>query len=610
MALAGPWWNELTYKTERPAHEIEPGVRVIVPVGAGTRVAVVLGVGGSFDGEIREISSFIDASPLLTPIDLELLRWFTGAYLCGIGTAMKTLLPSLFMQGDDVLAKRGASSADLAAAIRRELAEDRPRTETREPDLLYDPLDDGRYAAYAEIAARGERMLVCCPTKSVAARVREKIAASSPDPSRVMLYPATGAKAEWRAWCAIAAGEADVVVGSQQSATAPLRGLRRIVVEDESSAVWRSSRAPLYNVRSLLSMRARIEGAALTLAGRMPSARAFAKVERDAGRGVEVPRAAKGKKVFFVDMKLAYKPGVELVESGLAISEPLVRETSTSLDAGRWAIWVLDRRGYAGEISCVECGAAVVCPRCGGAMRWEARAGRVKCVVCGATDAVPSICPSCGGPMLTAKRPGIEAIPTLARAALGDVPVVTYGEGAEVSGEPGVVVGTRAALELLDTTSVGLVAWLDADGEARREEHDARARAFGLIWESMWRGVDPADRQVLLQTRRPAKDWQRGLSDVRTGWRAFWRDELDERRDFGMPPFASLVKVDGSRRDVDDISSRLSVAGVDHWADAGPARGTVWIRVARASDLRRILEPIFHISRARVGFPKIEVWHD
>jgi primosomal protein N' (replication factor Y) len=431
-----------------------------------------------------------------------------------------------------------------------------------------------------------------------------------------MLYPRLGGKAEWAAWRKLRSPGDDTVtvIGGQNSAMAPIRGVARIVVEDESNNAWRTMRPPIYNVRSLLASRAKIEGAALILGGRMPSPRAFMRYDSENPRAVTGPRE---KKIIFVDMKLAYTPSVEGVSDGLAVSEPLVRETEAAIARDKWAIWILDRKGYAGEIVCEECGDSLKCPKCGGALRLEDAAARVLCVSCGRASLTPDECPNCSGRLLSARRPGLEALMPLADAALiSPVPILSHGDSEEKirqtvrESRTGVMLGTRAALALCDDVPVGMIGWIDADGEARSGEHDSRVRAYSLIWESCWRGLSPQKRRVLVQTRRPGGDWQRSLDAGTEGWRMFWRAELRERRELSMPPYTFLIKAEGAAPDMSSLERSLIDSGYECWSpDDSGKKSVLWIRTKKLSALRRILSPYFHIKRAG-RFPSITVWHE
>jgi primosomal protein N' (replication factor Y) len=298
------------------------------------------------------------------------------------------------------------------------------------------------------------------------------------------------------------------------------------------------------------------------------------------------------------------------------VSEPLVRETEAAISRGEWAIWILDRKGYAGEIICDECGAHLKCPRCGGTMRMESAGTR--CVLCGAEAHTPDECPNCSGRLLSARRPGLDALTALADSAIvSPVPILNAADAEGKAGltakgrASGLMLGTRAALSLCDDVPVGMVGWIDADGEARSEEHDARLRAFSLIWESCWRGISPEKRRVLVQTRRPGLDWQRGLEVGDEGWRLFWRSELRDRAELSMPPFMPLVKMEGRASDIKGVTERASDLGFECWSpDDEGKKSTLWIRTKKLAELRRIIAPYFHIGRSRMGYPSVTVWHE
>jgi primosomal protein N' len=114
---------------------------------------------------------------------------------------------------------------------------------------------------------------------------------------------------------------------------------------------------------------------------------------------------------------------------------------------------------------------------------------------------------------------------------------------------------------------------------------------------------------VVIQTRRPERDWQKGLNRGQEGWRVFWRDELKERREFSMPPFTPLIKIEANARQSAAISARLASASYEYWSSE-ETNPVVWIRTKKLPELRRLLSPFFHIRFAREGFPKITVWHE
>jgi primosomal protein N' (replication factor Y) len=96
------------------------------------------------------------------------------------------------------------------------------------------------------------------------------------------------------------------------------------------------------------------------------------------------------------------------------------------------------------------------------------------------------------------------------------------------------------------------------------------------------------------------------------GWKVFWRKELQERKELSMPPFLSLVKIESNASDIRDITKKLESTDFEYWSpdEEGSKQPLVWIRTKKLSELRRLLEPFFHIKRVRRGYPAITVWHE
>ena len=426
-----------------------------------------------------------------------------------------------------------------------------------------------------------------------------------------LLWPKSTAKKAWDAWCSVQKGNVSFVVGAQSAAMAPLPSLRRIIMEDESSHGWKSVRPPFFHMRTLLAKRARLAGAQLVLGGRMPSSRVY----MGGDLGAEGGRGVPDKRLIFVDLWRAKQASSEGMAHSLPVSEALQRETRSALAAGRWAFWILDRKGYAGEMACEECGSSIRCVQCSTPMRWEGHRGLL-CPMCGNRASVPDRCPFCGGVLLQGIKPGLDALLQSAQRTVkrgGSVLSLPDEAGSSRSiarrflkehPKGALVLGTRALLALCDSLPVGMIGWIDADFESRAAEYDARVRAFGMLWESCWRGVDPDARCVVVQSRRPGKEWQKGLT---AGWRFFWERELQERQEMDLPPTTPLIRLELPETMMTELLPHIQERRLQLWS---PEEGTLWLRTRRLGLLRELLAPIFDIRNRRKVFPKISIWFD
>ena len=88
----------------------------------------------------------------------------------------------------------------------------------------------------------------------------------------------------------------------------------------------------------------------------------------------------------------------------------------------------------------------------------------------------------------------------------------------------------------------------------------------------------------------------------------FWEDELKERYELNFP----LHPIDRNIcpiKVIEDIFLLLDKSGFAVYKPIAD-KGIIWVKVKDVRVLRELLEPYFHISRSKIGFPKIRIWRD
>ena len=316
-----------------------------------------------------------------------------------------------------------------------------------------------------------------------------------------------------------------------------------------------------------------------------------------------------------IDLNVVSRLQYQGVQYPLPLSDTLISETLRHVSEGHAVFWLLDRRGVSGEIHCTDCGRLIVCDRCGAPFVMEK--GSLRCPLCGMRMSVPDRCPGCGGRILEGGAPGLELLRSTAENLLNGRPVVMWHGNdpgnltearnrlAVLKKDGGLVLGSRRALTLLDDLSPALLAWLDADAEARRPSYMSRFYAYSMLLESCWRGGSPRD--VLLQTRSFTQPWIRGLQ---AGWHFFWNAELKERSALGFPPSSHLVEIETPANwgSCEEMLFELDEACFLTLSPGSGRRFTVF--TPHMAALRRFLAKYYMINRSRLGFPRIEVWSD
>ena len=563
-------------------------------MGRGERVGLCVGSDDAPPAGTRKICSIIDAEPVLPADYIRSARVVASAYLCSTADVLRALLPSSFWRGEPFPAYH---------------SEDRDDTRGK-TEFFYRYSDAERLLFYREQAREAEAgALVLFSEREQAKRFHKSLIGVVPK-ERLILWPVSNAGATMKAWKNALSAERPVIIGGPGAAGSPLRGNPLIIIEEEASLSWRTKSPPVFSLRSFAAARARELNGRLILGGRMPSSRVFSGFSPE-----EIISAQENTVVRVIDLNVASRLQYQGVQFPLPLSDALISDTVRHVGAGKVVFWLLDRRGVSGEIHCADCGQPVVCARCGAPYALEK--GILRCPLCGNKTSAPDFCPSCGGRILEGSSPGLELLRSTAEQLLNGRPVVMWhGDDpanqtearerlAILKREGGLVLGSRRALALLDTLSPALLAWLDADAEARRPSYMSRFYAYSMLLESCWRGGAPRD--VILQTRRFSQPWIRGLQ---AGWRYFWNAELKERTSLGFPPSSHLVEIEppSGWGNIDKLLYELDEAG---FFTLRPGNGRKFsVFTPHMAALRRFLERYFSINRSRFGFPHLEVWSD
>lgn len=593
VIVPGPWWNTLTYLHPE---EIPSGARVRVPVGRGIRTGLVQSVRDGSERnrdrfKLRKISEVIDRQNLVGKELWALSLWMSSRFLCSRGQVLETMLPRPFLHGREPLGE--FSCGDEVTEGRESLTE-----------KVYEPQDQARWERYKRILDESVgNSLILFPEQFQAKAFWNSL--SPEHQERTCLWPPTNGKKKVELWKAVRRGELKAVVGSPGALFAPLQNPLTVIVEGESSGAFVSQSAPFFNCRTVAARRARFWGARLVLGASMPSSRVY---RQDPMKCPSMPR----KRLLFIDTHRIHSVAFAGVRGELRISQPLLEETLQVLESGKVALWLLDRKGFAGEVLCDDCGNSLTCPSCQGTLRWDRSTERLLCIRCGKAMGMPNNCPSCGGYLLEGNRPGLEALADIARGLLGQrFSLMEWdrkkkGKDLNLAGSGTLVLGSRGSLELCDREKVGLIGWIDSDAEAHRPTYDARFQAFRMIWESIWRGQAPSQRKVIIQSRAPGKDWQIGL---KAGWDHFWNRELHERKELELPPYAALVQIQAPAEKLAVLKDALEQQGL---IVLDPLEGgeEIWVQSPKIGRIYRTLAPFMEIGKPLGGFPLLRTWLD
>ena len=347
-------------------------------------------------------------------------------------------------------------------------------------------------------------------------------------------------------------GEIDVMIGPRSALFTPFPRLGLIVIDEEHEGSYKSEQVPRYHARETAVERARLEGAGVVLGSATPSLEAFYRCERGEYVLLRLPsRAGSGTlpRVRVADMREELKKGNRSI-----FSDSLRELMADRLQKGQQTMLFINRRGYAGFVSCRSCGHVIKCPHCDVSLSAH-RGGRLVCHYCGYERPMVRTCPECGSPHIGGFKAGTQQIEEMvkrefpgARVLRMDADTTRRKDGHEKilsafgDGEADILVGTQMIVKGHDFPNVTLVGVLAADMSLYTDDYRSAECTFQLLTQAAGRaGRGEGGGEVVIRTYSP--EHYSIETAARQDYEAFYEEEIRYREIMGYPPAAHLLAV-------------------------------------------------------------------
>lgn len=347
-------------------------------------------------------------------------------------------------------------------------------------------------------------------------------------------------------------GEVDVMIGPRSALFTPFSNLGLIVIDEEHENSYKSEQIPRYHAREVAMKRGELEKASLVLGSATPSLEAYHACKTGRFRLLELSDRI-GKKrlprVYVRDMREELRQGNRSI-----LSEKLKELMKERLQKGQQIMLFLNRRGYAGFLSCRACGYVVKCPHCDVSLALH-RGGKMVCHYCGYTRSQLTSCPSCGSAYIGEFKAGTQQIEDMirrsfptARVLRMDLDTTRKKDGYEQilekfgSGEADILIGTQMIVKGHDFPNVTLVGVLAADLSLHVNDYRAGERTFQLLTQAAGRaGRGEKPGEVVIQTYSP--DHYSIALAAKQDYQGFYEKEMEYRDLCGYPPAEELLAI-------------------------------------------------------------------
>lgn len=351
-------------------------------------------------------------------------------------------------------------------------------------------------------------------------------------------------------------GEIDIMIGPRSALFTPFQRLGLIVMDEEHETSYQSEMPPKYHAREVAVKRAQMVGASVILGSATPSMESYYRAKTGRYELFTIDKRAGGAllpKVWITDLRQ------ELERKNLSVfGEKLSEMIEDRLSRKEQVILFLNRRGYAGFVSCRKCGEVMHCPHCSVSLTahmYHGRVNRLECHYCGYGIPMPEVCPGCGSKYIGTFGIGTQKIEHMVQERFPSARILrmdadtTTGKGGHekilqefAEGGADILVGTQMIVKGHDFPNVTLVGILAADLSLNAGDYRAAERTFQLLAQAAGRagrGQKPGD--VVLQTYQP--EHYSIVCAANQDYVGFYEQELAMRQMLQYPPVSNILGV-------------------------------------------------------------------
>ncbi len=355
-------------------------------------------------------------------------------------------------------------------------------------------------------------------------------------------------------------GEIDVIIGPRSALFTPFPDPGVIVMDEEHENSYKNENMPKYHTREVAEHMAKRNGACLLLGSATPSLGTYYQAMQGRYRLCRLERRLTGgvlPQVQIVDLRQELKEGNRSI-----FSRSLQDLIIDRLARREQVILFLNRRGFAGFVSCRSCGHVLKCPHCDVALTQHGNT-RMVCHYCGYEQPLARHCPECGSQAISGFRAGTEQVEQMLGRAFPDARVLrmdadtTRKKGdydkilsAFANEEADILIGTQMIVKGHDFPNVTLVGILCADLSLYGNDYRAAERTFQLLTQAAGRaGRGKRPGEVVIQTYQPEHYSIRHAAAQ--DYEGFYREEMQYRSLMLYPPVWHMLAIQIQGKDED-----------------------------------------------------------
>ncbi|MDO5402186.1 MAG: primosomal protein N' [Eubacteriales bacterium] len=388
-------------------------------------------------------------------------------------------------------------------------------------------------------------------------------------------------------------GEINIMIGPRSALFTPFSNIGLIVIDEEHEGAYKSEQTPKYHAVDTANYIAKESNASVILGSATPSVESYYRACNGEYKLFTMAnRAGSGQLpvVYTADLREELKEGNRSI-----FSRKLQELICDRLKKKQQIMLFLNKRGYAGFISCRSCGHVMKCPHCDVSLTAH-RNGRLVCHYCGYEEPVVHNCPKCGSKYISGFRAGTQQVEEMvkrmfpqARTLRMDMDTTSGKEGHEkilaafANEAADILIGTQMIVKGHDFPNVTLVGILAADMSLYAGDYKASEKTFQLLTQAAGRaGRAGGGGEVVIQTYTP--EHYSIAAAASQDYKMFYEQEIAYRKLLLYPPVQNMMTISlssGNEGALEEAAKAANIlvkaeAGKDRLFVIGPANASIY----------------------------------
>lgn len=408
-------------------------------------------------------------------------------------------------------------------------------------------------------------------------------------------------------------GEISIMIGPRSALFTPFSNIGLIILDEEHEPSFVNENQPKYHAREVAIYRAEMCGASVVLGSATPSLESYYAAKQGIYKLYELKERVGDSQlpnVTVIDLREELK-----ARNRSIFSRYLSQRINECLEQKKQILLFINRRGYAGFISCRACGHVLKCPHCDVSLT-EHNNGKLMCHYCGYEVVKPSVCPSCGSKYIGSFGVGTQKVEEMARKEFPNARILRMdGDTVSKKGEyekilnqfnagfADILIGTQMVAKGHDFENVSLVGAMAADLSLHMNDFRSAERTFQLLSQAGGRaGRRKKQGEFIIQTYDPKHYSIEMTKDA--DYQGFYEKEMAYRGLLNYSPLGHVlaIMVSSKYQERPDRTARLLALAVkDKFPQIqliGPVNATIYklndryrkVMYLKSADLEQLIE--------------------